>query len=167
MVSKRKIVYHRRCLSLAHETLLVGGGPRWYREQTKMSKAGRGTCTRSRGSCFLPTISVLVGVGIDWMLRFVSALGMPPGGALLAPALLLLLLLSSPGKTQSVNFSAPAANDTMLAVGSNPALQVGDPEMECPRCDAMFGMLSRTELGTNVQNISVQVRWVQIATFSL
>lgn len=126
-----------------------------------MGKARRGryACARSRGCRFpllLPKIGVLVGLGMDWVLVFLSAPGMLPRGTLLAPALLplLLLLLEVPG-TQSVDFSVPAANNTVF--GSNPALR--DPELECPRCDAMFGMLIKADDGTKAQNILMQVRW--------
>lgn len=69
------------------------------------------------------------------------------------------LLFSSAGNTQAVNFSAAAANNIM--VGSDPAL--GEPEVECHRCDAMLGMLARTELGTRVQDVNMMVRWAKIA----
>lgn len=101
---------------------------------------------------------MVVGLGMDWILLLLgTALGvMLPGGALWAPALVLFL---SPGNAQTVNFDAAGAHDTLVA--SVPALH-GDPEIECPRCDTLFGRLAKTELGTNVQDVRIQVRDGQV-----
>lgn len=121
----------------------------------KVGDAG-GTGARSRGPLSLPKIAVLVGMGMGWMLMFGSALGVMllPGGALLVPAVLRVLLFLPPGTAQTANFNAAAANDTVVA--SVPALH-GGPQIECPKCDTLFGRLARTELNTNVQDIHMQV----------
>ena len=122
-----------------------------HKKQMKMSKAERDIRARSRGSRCLSTIAAVSSVvlGLHWISMLGSALGVLPGTALLATA---PLSFSSPTNAQPVNFNAAAANDERW----DPA--PGQPDMECPRCDTLFGMLARTAHGTNVQNVQMQVR---------